>query len=116
MGPRWGIVGSVSGGLEERLAKLREGYAAKMGTKIDALEAATRDVVREGRAEDIERLWGLAHKLAGTAGSYGFEKLGEVVHEMEDLVAPFRASGAPPRPVCDGLALLMDQARTLAEP
>jgi chemotaxis protein histidine kinase CheA len=105
----------VAGGLEERLAKLREGYATKMGEKLDALEAAVRVVVsRRASSEEVDRLWNAAHKLAGTAGSYGFQQLGEVVHEMETLVDPFRTLGDLPRPVCDGLVLLLEEARRLA--
>lgn len=94
---------------------MREGYAAKMSEKLDALDGAVRAVTgQHASADDIERLWGLAHKLAGTAGSYGFAPLGEVVHEMASLVEPFRTHGDPPRPVCDGLALLMAEARRIS--
>ncbi len=106
----------MAGGLEERLAKLREGYATKMSEKLDSLEQAVRTVVsRRATPEEVDRLWNAAHKLAGTAGSYGFSQLGDAVHEMETLVDPFRTQGDLPRPVCDALVLLMEQARHLAK-
>lgn len=106
----------VAVGLEARLAKLREGYAARMSEKLDTLDVAVRSVTgQHASAADVERLWGLAHKLAGTAGSYGFAPLGEVVSEMASLLEPFRSHGDPPRPVCDGLALLMAEARRLSQ-
>ncbi len=105
----------MAAGLEERLAKLREGYAAKMSEKLDALEGAVRTAVsRRATPDEVERLWSAAHKLAGTAGSYGFQPLGEVVHEMESLVVPFRTLGDLPRPICDAVSLLMEEARRLA--
>ncbi|MEZ4249524.1 MAG: Hpt domain-containing protein [Polyangiales bacterium] len=108
-------LGAVAGGLEERLAKLREGYAAKMTEKLDVLETAVRTVVsRRATPEEVDLLWGAAHKLAGTAGSYGFQQIGEVVQEMETLVGPFRSLGDLPRPVCDGLVLLLEEARRLS--
>ncbi len=94
----------MAAGLEERLAKLREGYAAKMSEKLDALEGAVRTAVsRRATPDEVERLWSAAHKLAGTAGSYGFQPLGEVVHEMESRGGAFRKQGDHPRPNCEAV-------------
>ncbi|MCB9635647.1 MAG: Hpt domain-containing protein [Sandaracinus sp.] len=86
-----------------------------MTEKLDVLETAVRTVVsRRATPEEVDLLWGAAHKLAGTAGSYGFQQIGEVVQEMETLVGPFRSLGDLPRPVCDGLVLLLEEARRLS--
>ncbi|MEM9074685.1 MAG: Hpt domain-containing protein [Myxococcota bacterium] len=105
----------ASEALQKRLRQLRKGYQAKLHEKIEALDASLRSAIGSGSPEECAELWAVAHNLAGTAGSYGYRNLAEVVHEMEDLVAPFRQTGDLPRPVSDGLVLLIEEARRLAE-
>ncbi len=104
----------MSRALEEQMRKLRDSYRTKLEEKLAALEASLRGAVRSGSPAECAELWAVAHNLAGTAGSYGFRDLAAVVHEMEDLVAPFRNLGDLPRPVSDGLVLLFQEAQRLA--
>jgi len=104
----------VSRALDERLRALRDSYRSRLEAQLAALETSLRDALRTGSPQDCSELWTSAHNLAGTAGSYGFADLAKVVHEMEELVAPFRNLGDPPRPVTDGLVLLFEEAQRLA--
>ena len=65
--------------MEELRAWYREslaGYADAMGTAILAL--------RSGNQEASQSLRRMAHRLRGSAGSYGYERLGRLAGVMED--------------------------------
>ena len=104
----------ASRALEERLEQLRESYRARLGEKLDALDATLRRALQDASAASTDELWAVAHNLAGTAGSYGFKDLAKAVREMEDMVAPFRGGESLPKSVGEGLVLLMSDARRLA--
>ena len=104
----------MSRALDQRLRELRDRYRATLDAKLVELEGALRAAVQSGAPDDCERLWTVAHNLAGTAGSHGFAELAEVVREMETLVAPFRRLGDLPVPVSDGLVLLFQEGQRLA--
>ncbi|MCR9159275.1 MAG: Hpt domain-containing protein [Nannocystaceae bacterium] len=68
----------------DRLAELRQGFAARLRERVDALETAVAKV-DDRQAAAIAEVEQLAHKLAGTAGSYGFHEIGEIAAELEAL-------------------------------
>lgn len=105
----------ASRALEERLEQLRVSYSARLGEKLDALDATLRRALQDGTPAACEELWAVAHNLAGTAGSYGFKQLARAVREMENIVAPFRTGEGLPKSVGEGLVLLMADARRLAD-
>lgn len=109
------VTGMPSRALEERLEQLRVSYRARLDEKLDALDATLRRALQDGGSAAIDELWAVAHNLAGTAGSYGFKKLAEAVREMESMAAPFRGADSLPKPVCEGLVLLLADARRLAD-
>jgi HPt (histidine-containing phosphotransfer) domain-containing protein len=74
------------------LTAAREQYAARLPSKIAVIEAlAAREAWDEARRE--------AHKLRGSAATYGFEALGDAARSIEQLATeasldPTRARGA----------------------
>ena len=71
--------------------ELREHYLSVAQAKVDALRAAlieARGQPAEGGA--VERLRVLVHKIAGSAGGYGFDSLGMAAKALEKqiLAAP----------------------------
>lgn len=109
------VVGMASRALEERLEQLRVSYRARLGEKLDALDATLRRALQDATPSATEELWAVAHNLAGTAGSYGFKDLAQAVREMESMLAPFRGAQPLPKSVGEGLVLLMADARRLAD-
>lgn len=68
----------------DRLAELRRGFAARLRERVEELDAAVA-AVDDRQAAAVARVEHLAHKLAGTAGSYGFHEVGEIAAELEAL-------------------------------
>lgn len=68
----------------DRLAALRNGFASRLRTRVAELERAVEGAMA-GHDAGVERSEQLAHKLAGTAGSFGFQDVGEVAAELEAL-------------------------------
>ncbi len=60
---------------------LRRRYIDSFPDKRAALEAASADLDNQG-AESQQTLRQLAHKLAGSAGMYGFDDIGQLAREV----------------------------------
>lgn len=79
--------------LERRLAALRQGYAHKLRARLEALvELAAR--AKGGDREAFEAAVSEAHKLHGTAGSYGFAQASSVLGEVEVQLKRIASVGA----------------------
>jgi len=73
--------------LEEKLAVLRQSYIAQLESRFESLEAAFNNISQGSdfatAKVGLEQLSFNAHKLAGTAGTFGFADLGEKGAEIE---------------------------------
>ncbi len=78
----------------DALAALYRDYAKSLPRRVrrigDALRASRR---APGDARSLEKARTLAHRLRGTAGSYGFEAVSAAAGRVEDAIR--RAAGAP---------------------
>ena len=72
------------GGLEDALAVLRAAYAADLPDLVRALEALLDEAA--ARPEATARARQAAHRIRGTAGSYGFAAVGEIAGGIEDAL------------------------------
>jgi chemotaxis protein histidine kinase CheA len=76
------------------IASLRLGYARSLPERLGCLRAA---VLAWGRAPDdgelLSRAESLAHRLRGTAGSYGFAAFSATAGAVEDALRRCRAAG-----------------------
>lgn len=86
-------------GSDRALVALRVIWARHQ-TEIAAAVSAIDDAVRDGRRGELdearrERACGHAHRLAGTAGTFGFPAAGDAARELE------RALSAAPGPTPD---------------
>jgi HPt (histidine-containing phosphotransfer) domain-containing protein len=62
-------------------AMMRERFRTRLAGRLEDLQAASRDGLRpEGGLRTIKRL---AHDLVGSAGTFGFPRLGEVAATVE---------------------------------
>lgn len=83
------------------LEELRAECARELPTRIEALSEALRRweaAISMGvtDASGAEGFLYLSHALAGTAGSFGFETIGETAKEMDRAARLIAESGNPP--------------------
>lgn len=72
---------------------LRESYRTRLSEQIRELESAVdRALSPTGNTHDVEDARGLAHRLTGTAGTYGFAKAGETLRKIEEHLAMVQES------------------------
>ncbi len=71
----------------ERLARLREKYRRSLDEKRSAIAAAHRAAVAADFApEALAEFRHLVHKLAGSAGTYGFDGIFQCADALEDTL------------------------------
>ncbi|MBL8717619.1 MAG: Hpt domain-containing protein [Myxococcales bacterium] len=69
--------------VEARLAKLREAYGVALPAKLAELRAA---LAAADSGEGIAAARALAHRLRGTAATYGFAAVSEAAGRIEDAL------------------------------
>lgn len=82
------------------LAEVRTRFVDGLDERVGEIERAAAAVLRCGSPGDVgrtlEELQGLAHKLAGTAGMFGFHALSDASRVIEQLCLDTGlAAGAP---------------------
>jgi HPt (histidine-containing phosphotransfer) domain-containing protein len=82
---------------ELAMAALREGYRVELPSKLDELASLAEQSITGHDAASLRTLVALAHRLRGTAGSYGFVEAGELAGEIEDAAAAGTLATAWPR-------------------
>ncbi|WP_448207141.1 Hpt domain-containing protein [Azospirillum sp. sgz302134] len=92
---------------EARLAELRAGFAARL--RRDARDIADAAARLDRDPEAAERIRSLAHRLSGTAGSFGFAEAGRIAGRIETLAE------APTNGARHALADAVAALRALAE-
>jgi len=81
---------------QARVDELRARYLASVPEKLNQLQDAWSRIQTEGwNAETVEPLRAMAHRLAGSAGSYGFRSQGQAAADLEDVL--LRVSDATDR-------------------
>ncbi len=70
-----------------KLAALREGFADRLRVRIEELELALESAA-SGEHGGRARAELLAHRLSGTAGSYGFPDVGSAAAQLEAVLRP----------------------------
>ncbi|MEK7244711.1 MAG: CHASE domain-containing protein [Pseudomonadota bacterium] len=89
---------SAPDALREQIAKLKAGFAERLPARLAEIAAAQSAFVNTqgaARAAALKALVGHAHKLAGSAGSFGFPELGNASRELDIHGAELLKSGAP---------------------
>ncbi|RMG17266.1 MAG: Hpt domain-containing protein [Deltaproteobacteria bacterium] len=75
--------------MREHLAKLRQVYAAKLPAYLDAIERA----IDAGAPVEVRER---AHRVRGSAGSYGFPEVSRAMAKIEGAVREAEEAGAAP--------------------
>ncbi len=76
------------------LAELAAEYGARLGDKVRELSGAI-ERVRTGKALPEDDAYMLAHKLHGSAGTYGFSEVSAAAGRLERLLKPWRDDSGP---------------------
>lgn len=81
----------------DALERLRSQWRAALPQKLAELDRALADArdarTHSERCDAVERSKRLAHRLRGTAGTYGFERVGVVAAEVEDRLERWQQAG-----------------------
>ncbi|MBX3687939.1 Hpt domain-containing protein [Dokdonella sp.] len=84
-------------GNDPQIEALCRRYIASLGDKRAALESAWRGCRPDGdRDAGLRELAALAHRLAGSAGSYGFDELGLQARNVDRIASNLLANAAHP--------------------
>jgi len=77
-----------------QLDALRDMYRAELPQKVEAIAAAAAPLqAAGGDAADLERFYDLIHKLAGSAGIYGFDEVEGAAAALEEWALAILAAG-----------------------
>jgi HPt (histidine-containing phosphotransfer) domain-containing protein len=79
--------------LQQKLAALRQQFMERFADRLKVIEAAVGRVGSDPEA--VKSLRGECHKIAGTAGTFGFAAIGEAASEIEMACDHAVAAGAP---------------------
>ena len=73
---------------QKRVKALRDEYEAKLPGRLQELDACFKQLPPDGGAgesrQELENLMALAHKLSGSAGTFGFMALGVAAEKLEN--------------------------------
>jgi CheY-like chemotaxis protein len=78
--------------LSDALADVTKEYAADLSSNLLRLEGRLRSA-RSRFVEELADIRVAAHRLRGSAGSYGFEEVGEAAGDLEDALAAITRAG-----------------------
>lgn len=74
----------------KELARLRQIFLSQLGARIEAIEAEANRLTRGAwNTEAAHTLHALAHKLAGSAGTFGLRALGQAANRLTLLLLPY---------------------------
>jgi diguanylate cyclase (GGDEF)-like protein len=108
------ITEELESDLDDELAALRRAYAEGLSEKMSELSRAV-DEIGSGTAGAAEQARMLSHRLRGTAGSYGFEELGELAGQIEDSVRDAGSSSGLPPDALNAVRTVLQRMVVLAQ-
>jgi diguanylate cyclase (GGDEF)-like protein len=91
---------NASASLTKKLELLSDAYAARLDGKLTDLKAAVDVIAVDGLSEIVKNalfdVRDQSHKLAGSAGSFGFVELGDAARNLEHFCQTFIDFGSSP--------------------
>ena len=70
-------------GISSKLSRMREAYRERLATELSDIRALAESTIGDGADEGIPSLHQRLHKLAGSAGTFGFHELGTQARALE---------------------------------
>ena len=81
----------------DRERRLKKIYLDSLPARLEELRSMFDNILIEKQAEQtLLKLYRLAHNLAGSSATYGFEEIGDKAAEMEDWFEGFVESNTLP--------------------
>lgn len=101
-----------SDAMKRRLAELKERFDSDVPNRISLIEAAMRRVERGQNVPlALSEMRGAAHRLAGSAATFGYNQLGTLAHRIEAEVDGLTVQGR--QPASDELKRLQEMVAEL---
>ena len=105
-------MGEARAKAERQLKALSDSYAGQLPEKLAEIEAAADRLMADGPADDLHgalrSIHALAHKLAGSAATFGYPDLSRCASHLEVQSGAYLGKDRPPSPqrrrLLDGLA------------
>lgn len=106
---------------QKKLQDLNALFAAKLGERFATIERVLQRCLDDvSNGESVDELHRLLHSLAGSAGTFGFEALGQDARKIENQVVALNESGGCTRdnlqPVAEAIAALRALLPVASEP
>ncbi|MDI9244022.1 diguanylate cyclase [Marinobacter sp. CHS3-4] len=90
----------VSNEVSSKLEALKQKFLDKAVVECDALDAIAQSITdAEACYEQLEQAYRILHRLAGSAGTFGFSALGEEARRLEVQLKPFLDGDSQTSPV-----------------
>jgi chemotaxis protein histidine kinase CheA len=93
---------------------LTEAYERQMPERLREIDEAGATLMVRWDQEALDALYHLAHRLAGSAGIYGYTGLSAAAGALEDFVVAARDDPSSPQGDRDRLRALVDAVRLVA--
>ncbi len=105
---------------QQQIKALRDEYEAKLPGRLQELDAGVKQLPPDGGGgesrQELENLMALAHKLSGSAGTFGFMALGVAAEKLENACQAYlNQSGGLAAGGHGELAGLLTAVRDVAE-
>ena len=105
---------SVAPSFADDLDVLRKQFAARLPSKLSELDVVIARA--DSDADCVVDAIKLAHRLRGSAGSYGFPEIGETMGLVEELLLQATTAPLPaPQSLWTEVTALLQQARRLSQ-
>ena len=92
----WLIIEQVVTMSDEKLAEIFQGFKEALPGKVNEIAEQWQQVQGPEDTANLEAFGGLCHSLAGTAGTFGFEDIGDEARAIENIVRPCLKQGQAP--------------------
>jgi len=103
--------------IQEKLEQARNNYRPKLLQRLAELEQLLSRLDQEVDEESLAAAQRLAHRVCGSAGSFGFDRTGEAVKVIDQTLLSLLEGLLVPSPaVWDVLAERLAAARRACEP
>lgn len=84
--------------IQEKLQKARNDYREKLRQRLDQLGEQLARLRRGAEDGDLDQAQRLAHRICGSAGSFGFTAAGEAVRTIDQILLSIQERQIIPSP------------------
>ncbi|MBT3306191.1 MAG: Hpt domain-containing protein [Alphaproteobacteria bacterium] len=103
--------------LQAKIKALQNTYKANLATRLDEIDAALENLRAAGgiNGEKLNTLLALAHKLTGSAGTFGLAAISDIAGDLEALCSSHIDGGTDASEELERMTTLAADLRKAAE-